>query len=261
MPSKYLFKLSFIAGVLMAIACAAGMFLPGIYSQENLSWAVQGRGQDNISLFTVFPLLLISIYYINKGSKKATLVWLGILMYMTYSYILYSFFMHFGPLFLIYIAILGLSFYTLIGTLIELTKDTPVEWNIAHRKAVSVYLIVNGLLFSALWLVEILPALFSGNTPKSALDVGLWLNPVHVMDLAFFLPATIFTGIFVWQNKTFGNLLAIPIIVFAVLMAAAVISMSAGMYVNGLSETLAPIILMVVNIILGTYLIIKYLRQ
>jgi hypothetical protein len=49
-------------------------------------------------------------------------------------------------------------------------------------------------LFLLLWLSEILPDLLAGAPSRSAGDRNVPTNPVHVLDLAFFLPAVITTG-------------------------------------------------------------------
>src|SRR3989338_5227357 len=113
---------SVLAGIFMAVASAAGIFLSSTYLKESSFWAAQGTGQDYINLFIVFPALLISAYLISKGSIRALLIWLGLLIYIAYSYVLYSFFVTFGPLFLVYVATLGFAFYALLGGTISLVR-------------------------------------------------------------------------------------------------------------------------------------------
>ena len=65
-------------------------------------------GAKNIAnLFCVFPAMLAALHFAFRGSARAGLVWLGLLIYVAYSYILYAFFVHFGPWFLVYVAVLG----------------------------------------------------------------------------------------------------------------------------------------------------------
>jgi hypothetical protein len=259
--SKTWLNMSLLAGLLMAIVSLAGIFITSVYAKEHISWATQGLGQDIVNVFLIFPALLISVRYIKLGSVRGLLVWLGLLIYMAYSYVLYAFFIHFGPLFLIYIAVLGLSFYTLIGSLLELVSSKfDVRLKVVCPKWIGGFLTVNAGLFTLLWLIEILPALISGETPKSANEVGIWLNPVHVMDLAFLLPAMLMTGILVWKGKPMGNLLAVPIMVFSVCMATAIISMMVALYIREISPTLVAIPIMLVNIVLGSYLSFRFLK-
>jgi hypothetical protein len=79
------------------------------------------------------------------------------------------------------------------------------------------FLIVAALLFAFLWLSEDLPALISGSTPQSVMDMGLPTNPVHVLDLGFFLPAAMVTGVLLLKRKPLGYTLAPALIVFLIL--------------------------------------------
>jgi hypothetical protein len=47
-------------------------------------------GQDAANLFVVVPAMLIALYFVYRGSARATLVWLGLLIYTIYSYALYA---------------------------------------------------------------------------------------------------------------------------------------------------------------------------
>jgi hypothetical protein len=53
--------------------------------------------------------------FVSKGSVKAFLLWIGILLALIYSYVIYAFAVHFNSLFLVYVAILGLSFTPLLA--------------------------------------------------------------------------------------------------------------------------------------------------
>ena len=66
------------------------------------------------------------------------------------------------------------------------------------------------LLFALLWLSEIVPDMLAGRPSTSA---ALWLvptNPVHVLDLAFFLPATLVAGVAVLRRRPQAALIALP---------------------------------------------------
>lgn len=65
-------------------------------------------------------------------------------------------------------------------------------------------LIAIGVLFTMLWLREILPAVVSGAPSPSASAWQVPTNPVHVLDLAFFLPATATSGILLLRRHRLG---------------------------------------------------------
>jgi hypothetical protein len=256
--SKKWLNLSLLAGTLMSLVSAAGLFSNEVYMYEHVSWAAQGFGQDIVNLGVVFPALIITSFLIKKGSERAILVWLGLVVYMAYSYVLYAFFMHFGPWFLVYIAVLGISFYTLVGSIIELVNQgNGVR---GARKGPSIYLFANGFIFATLWLIEIISSSWKGEVPKSATDVGLWINPVQVMDLAFLLPAMIMTSIWLWQRKNIGYLFAVPMMIFSVTMAAAIISMIFTMKTRGVLDTFGPAPMMAMNVIFGLYFVYRFYK-
>ena len=120
--SKTSLWLSEIDALLVLIASVAGIFLKSIYARETPSGAVQAIGQDIVNLVAVV-VLFIAAYFVSKGSVKAFLIWSGVLLYLLYGYSIYAFDIHFNSLFLIYVAILGLSFYALVGSVIHMHLD------------------------------------------------------------------------------------------------------------------------------------------
>jgi hypothetical protein len=57
-------------------------------------------------------------------------------------------------------------------------------------------------------LSEIVPAVFSDTTPQALIDTGLPTNPVHVLDTAILLPASLITGVLLKGGRSTGYLLA-----------------------------------------------------
>src|SRR5689334_3753292 len=73
------------------------------------------------------------------------------------------------------------------------------------------------ILFALLWLSEDVPALLSGKTPQSVIDMAIPTNPVHILDLGFFLPAVIITSIMLLKQKPLAYTVAPAFIVFLIL--------------------------------------------
>ncbi|MFI5244357.1 MAG: hypothetical protein ACHQQR_03965 [Gemmatimonadales bacterium] len=233
--------LSLIAAVLMAIASAAGALSGDTYARETVSWAAQGAGQDIVNVLVAFPLLAFGALYTHLGFARAHLVWIGALMYTAYSYVLYAFFVHFGPWFLVYVAILGLSTYALAGSVasLEIPKLPAVFTRAGHTRGAAAFLMFVGCTFAALWLGDIIPAVIAGRTPASVTASGFAVNPVHVLDLALFLPGTIATSVLLWKRRPLGLLFAVPFLVFTALMGLAIVTMTFMMRAHGLPADLA----------------------
>jgi hypothetical protein len=116
--SKISIWLSLAIAVLVLITSSAGLFVQSIYAREALPWRVQAYGQDITNIVAV-AALLVAVYFVSRGSFKAFLVWAGVLISLIYPYIIYAFDVHFNSLFLVYVAIVGLSFYTLLSSTIH----------------------------------------------------------------------------------------------------------------------------------------------
>jgi hypothetical protein len=169
---------------LVAWSALGGILSPSTYARETASWAAQGMGQDWVNLLLVTPTLVLGGLRALRGSLRARLVVGGALVYVVYSFLLYAFEVHFNPLFLVYCATLGLSFYALLALLLELLGQDARAW---YRGAVpaqvtGIFFLVIACGFGLLWLGQILPPLLSGRDPAGLSDIGLLTNPVHVLD-------------------------------------------------------------------------------
>jgi hypothetical protein len=260
--SKIALWLSVIDALLVLTASASGIFLKSIYARETPSWAVQGIGQDIVNLIAAV-VLFITAYFVNKGSFKAFLVWSGVLLYLIYAYVIYAFDVHFNSLFLVYVAILGLSFYALIVSVIHVHLDDMQAYFSANTKArvVSVFLLVLGILFYLLWLREEIPALLTGKIPQSVIQANLPTNPVHVLDLGLYLPAMIITGLLLWRGKLIGYLLAGPLLVFSILTGSAILAIFLVMSSKGMQTNVAIEAFFVVIIVVSLVLNVLFLRE
>jgi hypothetical protein len=95
----------------------------------------------------------------------------------------------------------------------------------ARSKVASLLLLIIGVLFGSLWLSEIVPAILSDKIPEVLVETGLWVNPIHVLDLSFLLPCMIITSVLLWNDEFYGSLLAVPLLVFSVAMGFGIIAM------------------------------------
>jgi hypothetical protein len=260
-PKVWLWSSVFVC-VLVTVTSLLGIFYKGTYSRETEAWAVQAIGQDYANLVVVL-LLLICTYYLSKNSLRAYLVWMGSYIYLVYAFVIYTFFVHFNFLFLIYIIILGLSFYTLAGGLMAADKAALSTSFLSNTKSklVSALLMAVGILFSSLWLSEIVPNLLSNKIPPSLLETGLWVNPIHVLDLAFMMPALIITSVLLWKKQIWGFLLAVPLMVFLVTMGAGIIATFIISAMGGMPGSLPAGAIIGLVMLLSTYFSYLFLRE
>jgi hypothetical protein len=200
------FWLSSAAALLAAVGSAVGLLrVASIYGQETAVLADAATAQDLVNLLLVAPLLVILGWRAHRGHLRAYLVWVGCLAFTVYNYAIYAFSIHFGPLFLLWVAVLGLSMFTLIGGLATLDA-AAIEARFTRRgvRATGWFLIGVAVLFALLWLHEIVPDLLASAPSRSASAWKVPTNPVHVLDLAFFLPAAATSGVLLLRRHRLG---------------------------------------------------------
>lgn len=218
-------SVSILIAVLGILSSAVGLLSDVIYTRETENWAAQAIGQDFVNALVAYPTLLITAFLAQRGSLHARLIWLGVLAYSVYTYAIYCFSVSFGPLFLLYVAIFGLSVYALVGALArtdpELVKShfRPAS----PRSSTSLVLIGIASAFYVLWLSEVIPAMIANQPPDSLVEAGLATNPVHVLDMAIFLPALLFAGISLRRQRSWGYVLAPVLLVTLVLLSLGII--------------------------------------
>ena len=252
---------SVLVSVLVAITSLCGILLPATYARETPAWAIQAVGQDWANL-AVVVLLLIGTYYVWNRSLRGYLVWLGVYLYLIYAFAIYAFAVHFQSLFLAYVAVLGLSLYTLAGGLMAARSDrlAPVLQGNPRARMAGGLLFVIGAMFAALWLSEIVPHLLAGTIPPALTETALPTNPVHVLDLAFLLPGMIVTAVLLWRREFLGSLMAVPLLVFAVTMGLGIVVSFALAATRGLPYPLPAAAIVGGIMALGTLVAWLFLR-
>ena len=194
------------AAVLAASASAAGLTAADrVYGRETLVLSDEATAQDIVTLLLLAPLLALLAVWARRGSLRAFLCLPGALAFAVYNYAIYALSVHFGPLFLIWVAVLGLSTFALVGTLATANLST-IKQRFAGR-ALPVpawFLIVVAMFFALLWLSEIVPDVLTGGPSRSASKWDVPTNPVHVLDLAIFLPGVITSGILLRRKHPLG---------------------------------------------------------
>lgn len=237
--------LSVPIAVLAMVASLAGLLGDGTYAAETTSWAAQAVGQDVANVMVAYPALLVLAWLAHRGSVRAYMAWLGVLAYSAYSYLLYAGFLHFSGWFLVYVAVFGLSLYTLVAGLTSLRPTALPAAFPDHVRArwAGRLLVMLGVLFAAVWLSEIVPAALVGRSPSAA-EAGLVTNPVHLLDLGIVLPAMVLTGVLLVRRRPVGYLLAVPLYAFGAVMGMAVLAMFASLAAAGEPVATAPVALM-----------------
>jgi hypothetical protein len=225
-PARLWLWVSILAATVAIATSVIGEAVDRIYAFETANWTAQTIAQDIVNVAIAYPAMIILAALALRGSLRAYLAWLGTLVFSVYSYAIYAFDLHFGPLFPAYVAVLGLSAYALIGGIAALDLD-HVKRRFDPHSSVRLpawYLIVAGVLAYLMWLSQDISDMIAGGRPQSLREVGLPSNPVHVLDMAFLLPACIAVGILLRRRHRLAYAVAPALLVALSLFAVGIVA-------------------------------------
>ena len=262
-PLRFSAWAPFPIAILVAVAAGVAIVNPAIYARETASWSAQGTGQDWVNLLVCAPALLAAGAMALGGSRRARVVVAGLLLYTAYSFVIYAFAMHFTALFPAYCCLLGSSTFALVDLVVALGADDAGAWYRAQApiRLAAGTLIGVAVIFAALWLREIVPALLAGTDPAGLAAVGLAANPVHILDLSLVLPAMAATGVALVRRRPAGAIFAPILLTFGVVMAIAIGGMVAVMRIRGVALDLTPALAMAIVAVWCLGVLIALLRH
>lgn len=206
--------------VLSAIAAAGGLFLSNLYRDAPF-WTEQARGIDVATLFLAVPILAICLCLTRRASTLTRSVVLGVLFYLAYNYAIYTTSIVMNRFALVYIAVLGLS----VWSLLLLVSDPNTASATPHdflRRVVAGFLLFVALLFGLLWLSQIASSTITGVPPADLNRARLPANPVYALDLAIFLPLAVVAAIGLWRRKA-SAAFALPMLIWIFLTSAGIV--------------------------------------
>ncbi len=243
-PRRTAARLSVAVVLLMALSSGAGLFAHDLY-RDNALVAARWYGSDLVTLGVAAPLLGIALLGAWGGSRRAVLVWMGMLAYSLYNAAFYLFGAAFNSLFLVYAALVALSGVALVFGLLSIDATAlhrqvqpglPVRWIVGFLAGVAVTL---GGLYGAFSLRHVAtgqgPALLDAMGPRAHLVAALHLTMV--------VPVGLLAASWLWQQRPWGYVWAT---LWAVAGAACMLSLSAATVaavVVGPSTTWMPLLL------------------
>lgn len=206
-PTPYL--LSAVLGVVASSAALLTLLLPDLLSGP-AAMVGSARGTALVVLVVAVPLMAASAWRASADSARALVLWLGSVGYLLYNAVLFLFATPFNPFFLLYVAMLGLSLAVVVAVLVA-TDVRALGARCSPRlpaRSVTAYTLVVVALNAVAWLSSVVPAMFD-DEPTAYLDgTGLTTNPVHVQDLAVWLPLMTVAAVWLWLRRPEGVLVA-----------------------------------------------------
>ena len=165
--------------------------------------------QDLLSL-VLSPCLLAVMILTRRGSLRAFVIWNGLLIFVLYYYSFYVLDPVYTVYYPLYLALIGLPAYTLLGllTAVDLKAFAAAVDKRFPARLLAAILAVT-VLFAPIWLMLMIQGIKMQQPPEAFL--------VFVFDLCFLIPACIYTAVKTWQRQAVGYLLAGPLLLKAAL--------------------------------------------
>jgi hypothetical protein len=206
-------------GAMVLVAAVPTFFVDGIL---NGTPVMNGSARGTaLSMFALaLPVLVIGLRTSTQGSVRGRAALIGALAYLTYNAMLLVYATPFNELFLAYIALLGLAFWSLVSALLD-----PLPQMVADGRlpvgGIAAFILTVVALNAIGWLGFVIPDL--GQDPPDFVNgTGLTTNPIYVQDLAVWLPALAIVALLTWQRRPAGIFLAGAGLVFWLIEAIGV---------------------------------------
>ncbi len=212
---------------------AVSIYGKGLYKNDSVTMAVQARAQDVVTLVLGVPLLLVSLYLSRKDSLKGRLLLAGTLGYFLYTYVVYTFIAMYNSFFLLFVALMSLSFFAFILTMLTFnlkslsaafTQKLPVKF-------VSGVLLFLGVAVGMMWLGRIVPPLFDGKPDLTLEHYTTFV--VQGIDLGILIPSSVIAAVLLIKRQPLGYLLTTIFTIKMITLLSALTAMIIGQVLAG----------------------------
>lgn len=200
----------------------------GLYYWDTVSSVAQMQANDLVMLALGVPLLAISFWLAQRGSLRGRLLMTGTLGFVLYTYMSMCFGAAYNSLFLVYVALFGLSLYAFILSMISFDLTTlPQRFTpgLPRRWIAGVLFFVAAFLTLA-WLGRIAPTITQTQLPPLENTTSLF---IQAMDLALIVPLCVLAGVLLLRRSAWGYLLAAVALMKFLTMGLAVSLMGLNM--------------------------------
>lgn len=217
---RFVIAITIPLALLISFVSLTGIYTDNFYGSESSTWRIQCVGQDIINFVLIVPFLVISALLTFFNRRTGLALWCGTVLYLIYTFVIYSFSVHHNELFMLYTTILGICFYSFLYILYKQAKER-IPWKVNSHPLtfiLSGYFVLIAFVFCGLWLKEIIGALVLHTVPASLKEAALFTNPVHALDLSVMLPFMVIVGYLLFKNNHLGVMLAPVVLTFMILM-------------------------------------------
>lgn len=194
--------------LLAVFASAVGVFQPSLYQEVVTAGSLSellrfgSIAQDLVSLPLGVLLAGLSIACLRRPGVKRFVSMLGLSAYFFYAYGLYVIQGQYTALYLVYLAIFGLSIYSLVFGLSGLDPRVVERLRMPRALALSIsaFLLLILVVLTPVWLIRMAPDV-TARVPGEVYGV-------FVLDLGIVFPVLALTAIYLIRRKALGHVLA-----------------------------------------------------
>ena len=193
----------------------------GLYYWDTVSSAAQMQANDLVALVVGLPLLAVSFFLARRGSLRGRLLLTGTLGFFLYTYMSMCFGAAYNRLFLVYVALFGLSLYAFILSMMSFDLATlPAHFSEKlPRRGIAGMLIFTAAFLALAWLGRIAATFTPGTVPVLENTTSLF---IQAMDLALIVPLCVLAAVLLVRRSPWGYLLAPVAVLKFVTMGLAV---------------------------------------
>ncbi|HMO59746.1 MAG TPA: hypothetical protein PKA05_14450 [Roseiflexaceae bacterium] len=179
----------------------------GLYYWDTVSSAAQMQANDLVTLVLGLPLLVISAWLTLRGSLRGRLLLTGTLGFILYTYASMCFGTHYNALFIIYVALFGLSLFAFILSMMAFDVQTlPAHFaDTLPRNWIAGLLFVTAAFLSLAWLGRIAASFTAGAVTALENTTSMF---IQALDLAIIMPLCVIAGVLLLRRNAWGYLLA-----------------------------------------------------
>lgn len=186
--------------LLLLVTAAAGLFGANVYDDfAPPKYVQESRAQDLITLVLGVPLLATAVVGVHRKQAWGVPLWAGALAYELYVYGLYAIGGVYNSFFLGYVAVAGLSMYSIIGLLsgVDACGGLEVAGTRLPRRWIGGFFLIITTIFTVVWLEPVMETISTG-----VVDSG---HLIFVFDLMIVLPAFAITAVKLFRRQVKGD--------------------------------------------------------
>lgn len=179
---------------------ASGVAKPEIYSQVASREVIPGIFSQDLLTIVLSTIVLLFAFGKSEDLKTQGIV-TGVMGYFFYGYAIYVIEQLYTVLYFLYMAIFGLSFYSIIFSVLNLKRTVPKVMPSKTIRILSIsFLTITPLIFYPLWISQIIPLIQT----RQKLE---FLYPIYILDLCFIMPLFVMAAVKTAKNAEEGPIL------------------------------------------------------